>query len=209
MAGYCVCVCVCVHDNCSHERDSCEFFSCSVRKKITPTPLFMYFVYVGLPSHSRNTTVTGDGGDGAGVQGEQSEEKEEEDRSSDTATSESDSEDGDKSITMAQRFQDYHMSEGKGKLRYQAFTNVESKIMACKDTKMLQEWKRDKDYPPAFDDVINSRIQALVGGSSSSSNSSDISSGAGGGGGGDGAGIGGTGVGVDCGDGDVKSLSGS
>ena len=42
-----------------YECDSCEFFSCSVNVSFTHTPLFMYFVSVGLPSH---TQKTGDGG---------------------------------------------------------------------------------------------------------------------------------------------------
>ena len=58
-------------------------------------------------------------------------------------------------------------------MKHQAFVNIESKITACKDTKMLEEWKLDKDYPQAFDDVIDSRIKALGGGSSSSSDNSN------------------------------------
>ena len=42
---------MCVHDDCSNECDSCEFFSCSV-----------YFDSVGLSSHPQKTTVTDDGG---------------------------------------------------------------------------------------------------------------------------------------------------
>ena len=53
---------VCVHDNCSHGCDSCEFFSCSVNVSFTPTPLFMYFVSVGLSSHLQKTG-DGDGSD--------------------------------------------------------------------------------------------------------------------------------------------------
>jgi hypothetical protein len=58
-----VCVCVCVHDNCSHECDSCDFFSCSVNVFFYTHPPFMYFDSVGLSSHPQNTIVTGAGGD--------------------------------------------------------------------------------------------------------------------------------------------------
>ena len=54
---------MCVHDNCSHECDSCDFFSCSVNVFYTYTHTFMYFDSVGLSSHPQNTIVTDDGGD--------------------------------------------------------------------------------------------------------------------------------------------------
>ena len=159
-------------------------------------PPFMYFDSVGLSSHPPTGTDDRGGSD---------EEKTDEDEKG-------------VNITMTQLFNDYNSTEGK--LKSQAYNNIRKAIEtcedknelelafeACNDKQLLEYLKLELQYPEKFNDIIDSRIKTLS--DCDSSSSSDISAGAGGGGGGDGAGIGGTGVGIDCGDGDVKSLSGS